>query len=277
MTNQLTASERLMLIRDKNRPTVNDYIPLMFNRFMEFCGDRCYGDDKAILGGIATFPRLGNMPVTIIAQVKGRNIDENKRTNFAMPHPEGYRKALRLAKQAEKFSRPVICLVDTPGAFCGIEAEERGQGEAIARNLMAFMTLKTPVISIVLGEGGSGGALALAVCDELMMLENALYSVISPRGFASILWKDPTRESEAAELMKITAEDLLEFGVAERVIAEADGGAQNDARFTASNISDALEDALRKHCKTDTAKLLEARYEKFRKIGMFDFMEEESL
>ena len=274
--NVISVTDKLELIRNKDRPTVNDYIPLIFDNFMEFRGDRHYGDDKAIVGGIAT---LGGsaIPVTVIAQVKGRNIDENKKSNFSMPHPEGYRKALRLAKQAEKFRRPVICLVDTPGAFCGIEAEKRGQGQAIAQNLMEFMTLRTPVISVVLGEGGSGGALALAVCDELMMLENALYSVISPRGFASILWKDPTRESEAAELMKITAEDLLEFGVAERVIAEADGGAQNDARFTASNISDALEDALRKHCKTDTAKLLEARYEKFRKIGMFDFMEEESL
>ena len=187
----LTACERLELIRHKDRPTVNDYIPAMFTRFMEFHGDRLFGDDAAIIGGIGY---LSDTPVTVIAQVKGRNLEENKRTNFSMPHPEGYRKALRLAKQAEKFHRPVICLVDTPGAFCGVEAEERGQGEAIARNLYEFMTLRTPVISVVLGEGGSGGALALAVCDELAMLENALYSVISPRGAASILWKDGTKE-----------------------------------------------------------------------------------
>jgi len=263
---KLTATERLALIRIKNRPTVRDYIPLIFNRFTELHGDRHYGDDAAIMGGIGTFY---SMPVTIIAQVKGRNIEENKHSNFAMPHPEGYRKALRLAKQAEKFGRPVICLVDTPGAFCGIEAEERGQGEAIARNLMEFMKLRVPVISIILGEGGSGGALALAVCDELAILENALYSVISPRGFASILWKDPTREKEAAELMKITSEDLLEFGVCEKIIAEPAGGAHNDCQLTADNISEYLFDAVKRLCAVDTATLLEKRYEKFRKIGMF--------
>jgi len=269
-----TAYERLELIRNKHRPTVNDYIPLLFQNFMELHGDRLYGDDKAIIGGVASFYGI---PVTVIAQVKGRNIDENKKSNFAMPHPEGYRKALRLAKQAEKFNRPIICMVDTPGAFCGIEAEKRGQGEAIAKNLIEFMTLKTPVISIVLGEGGSGGALALAVCDELMMMENALYSVISPRGFASILWKDPTREKEAAELMKITAEDLKAFGVAERIIAEPKGGAHNDARLTASNIADAIGDSLKRHTAVDTERLLEARYNKFRKIGMYEFAEEEQL
>ena len=263
-----TAYERLELIRNKHRPTVNDYIPLLFQNFMELHGDRLYGDDKAIIGGVASFYGI---PVTVIAQVKGRNIDENKKSNFAMPHPEGYRKALRLAKQAEKFNRPIICMVDTPGAFCGIEAEKRGQGEAIAKNLIEFMTLKTPVISIVLGEGGSGGALALAVCDELMMMENALYSVISPRGFASILWKDPTREKEAAELMKITAEDLLEFGVCEKIIPEASGGAHNDMQLTAANISDCLYEAVKKHTKIDTKTLLDNRYSKFRKIGMFEF------
>ncbi len=170
--NKLTATERLEIIRNKNRPTVNDYIPLIFNHFMEMHGDRGFGDDAAIMGGIAT---LNSEPVTVIAQVKGRNIEENKKSNFSMPHPEGYRKALRLAKQAEKFHRPVICLIDTPGAFCGVEAEKRGQGEAIARNLEEFMLLRTPVISVVLGEGGSGGALALGVCDELAMMENALY------------------------------------------------------------------------------------------------------
>ncbi len=265
--NTLTATERLATIRQKNRPTVMDYIPAIFTDFLEMHGDRHYGDDAAIIGGIAT---LKGIPVTVIAQVKGRNLDENKKSNFSMPHPEGYRKALRLVKQAEKFHRPVICLVDTPGAFCGIEAEKRGQGEAIARNLMEFMLVKTPIVSIVLGEGGSGGALALAVCDELAMLENALYSVISPRGFASILWKDASRETEAAELMKITAEDLVKFGVAEKIISEPTGGAHTDMTFTAMNISDYLCEAVPRLMKIDTDTLLESRYEKFRKIGMFE-------
>ncbi len=263
---ELTATQRLAIIREKNRPTVNDYIPQIFNHFTELHGDRFYGDDNAIMGGIAT---LNSVPVTVIAQVKGRNLEENKRSNFSMPHPEGYRKALRLAYQAEKFHRPVICLVDTPGAFCGVEAEKRGQGEAIAKNIAEFMTLKTPVISVVLGEGGSGGALALAVCDELAMLENALYSVISPRGFASILWKDPSREKEAAELMKITAEDLVRFGVCDKIIAEAIGGAHNDTVQTADNISEYLMDAVNRLSKINTAALLENRYQKFRKIGVF--------
>lgn len=265
--NNLTATERLSTIRQKNRPTVNDYIPVIFSDFLEMHGDRHYGDDAAIIGGIAN---LGNTPVTVIAQVKGRNLDENKKSNFSMPHPEGYRKALRLVKQAEKFHRPVVCLVDTPGAFCGIEAEKRGQGEAIARNLMEFMLVKTPIISIVLGEGGSGGALALAVCDELAMLENALYSVISPRGFASILWKDASRETEAAELMKITAEDLIKFGVCEKIIGEPVGGAHTDMNYTAMNISDYLFEAVPRLMALDTDTLLERRYEKFRKIGMFN-------
>lgn len=263
---ELTATERLAVIRNKNRPTVRDYIPIIFNNFLECHGDRYYGDDAAILGGIAT---LNGTPVTVIAQVKGRNLEENKKSNFSMPHPEGYRKALRLAKQAEKFHRPVICLVDTPGAFCGVEAEKRGQGEAIARNLMEFMTLRTPIVSVVLGEGGSGGALALAVCDELAMLENALYSVISPRGFASILWKDASRELEATEIMKITAEDLVGFGVCERIIDEAEGGAHCDPEATAMNIADYLNEAVPRLMRTDETTLLENRYNKFRKIGMF--------
>lgn len=264
--NKLTACERLEIIRNKNRPTVNDYIPVIFNNFIEMHGDRLFGDDAAILGGIAT---LNSLPVTVIAQVKGRNLEENKRTNFAMPHPEGYRKALRLAKQAEKFHRPVICLVDTSGAYCGIDAEERGQGEAIAKNLAEFMTLKTPIITVILGEGGSGGALALAVCDEVAMLENSLYSVISPRGCASILWKDAAREKEACEILKITAEDLTEFGVCERIITEPAGGAHNDMHMTAENISEYLMDAVGRLTKADTDTLLDNRYKKFRKIGVF--------
>lgn len=264
--NKLTAWERLEIIRNKLRPTVRDYIPLIFDEFFEMHGDRLYGDDGAVIGGIGS---LAGRPVTVIAQVKGRDINENKASNFAMPHPEGYRKALRLARQAEKFNRPVICFVDTPGAFCGIEAEERGQGEAIARNLMEFMTLKTPVVSVVLGEGGSGGALALGVCDELAMMENALYSVISPRGFASILWKDASREREACNIMKITAEDLVELGVAEHIIEEPFGGAHNDVSQSAENIAEYLLKVIEEKSKIDIDLLLEERYTKFRKIGEF--------
>ena len=184
-----TAWERQLLIRDKNRPTVRDYIPRIFTDFYEMHGDRNFGDDGAIIGGIG---RLNGLPVTILAQVKGRNLRENKASNFAMPHPEGYRKALRLAHQAEKFHRPIICLIDTPGAFCGVEAEERGQGEAIARNLYEMSSLETPILSVLIGEGGSGGALAMAVADEVWILENAVYSILSPEGYAAILWKDGT-------------------------------------------------------------------------------------
>ena len=262
----LTAWERMQIVHNKNRPTVNDYIPALFTRFMEFHGDRYFGDDAAIIGGIGL---LSDTPVTVIAQVKGRNLEENKRSNFSMPHPEGYRKALRLAKQAEKFHRPVICLVDTPGAYCGIEAEKRGQGEAIAKNLYEFMTLKTPVISVVLGEGGSGGALALAVCDELAMLENALYSAISPRGAASILWKDSSKEKEACEILKITAEDLTRFGVCDKIIKEPEGGAHNAPEQAADSIYEYLVDAVSRFSAVDVKTLTENRYTKFRKIGMF--------
>lgn len=265
--NNLMASERLDIVRNKYRPTVRDYIPMIFDDFFEMHGDRYYGDDGAIIGGIGYF---NGIPVTVIAQVKGRNIEENKASNFSMPHPEGYRKALRLARQAEKFHRPLICLIDTPGAFCGIEAEERGQGEAIAKNLMEFMTLKTPIFSIVLGEGGSGGALALGVCDELSMLSNALYSVISPRGFASILWKDATREREACDIMKITAEDLKNLGICDYIINEPEGGAHNNPDLVAENISNYLSEAFKRNLRKPIDELLNDRYTKFRKIGEFE-------
>lgn len=266
---KLTASERIEIIRHKDRPTVNDYFPLLFDEFCELHGDRLYGDDRAILGGIANFR---GMSVTVIAEVKGRDLEENKKFNFAMPHPEGYRKALRLARQAEKFHRPVVLFIDTPGAFCGVAAEERGQGEAIARNLFEFSRLKTPVVSIVLGEGGSGGALALGVCDELAMLENAVYSVISARGCASILWKDSSREKEAADRLRITAEDLTELGVCDGIIPEPAGGAHNNPQQTAENISNYLYQALQKLIKKEVAILLDSRYNKFRKIG--EYLEE---
>ena len=263
----LTACDRLDIIRNKNRPTVNDYIPLIFSDFYEMHGDRLFGDDSAIICGVAT---LNKIPVTIIAQVKGRNLEENKKANFAMPHPEGYRKALRAAKQAEKFHRPIICLIDTPGAFCGVEAEKRGQGEAIAKNLAEFMMLKVPIVSVVLGEGGSGGALALGVCDELAMLENALYSVISPRGFASILWKDASREREACQIMKITSDDLFALNIAEKIIPEPVGGAHNDIKLMAENIYDYLTEIIDKKLKKPIDVLLNERYTKFRKIGEFE-------
>ncbi|MDR0903965.1 MAG: acetyl-CoA carboxylase carboxyltransferase subunit alpha [Ruminococcus sp.] len=266
MPEKNSAWECLELIRNKNRPTAIDYIPLIFGEFIELHGDRHFGDDKAIRGGIASFE---GVPVTVICQVKGRNLSENKNTNFAMPHPEGYRKAMRLASQAEKFHRPVICFVDTPGAFCGVDAEKRGQGEAIAQSLYLFSKLKTPVVSVILGEGGSGGALALAVCDRLAMLENAVYSVISPRGAASILWKDAAREKDAAEVLKITAADCKSFGIIENIIAEPAGGAQNSPEETSENITAFLSETLRELAKLPADELLRARYNKFRKIGVY--------
>ncbi len=266
MSENKTAWERIQLVHNTGRPTINDYLPLVFTDYYEMHGDRLYGDDKAIIGAVG---RLDGRPVTIIAQVKGRDINENKACNFAMPHPEGYRKALRLARQAEKFHRPVICFIDTPGAFCGIAAEERGMGEAIAKNIAEFMTLRTPIISIVLGEAGSGGALALGVCDELAMLENAQYSVLSPRGFASILWKDASREQEASEIMRITAEDMVRLGVAETIIEEPLGGAHNDLDKISENIKEYLSQVIPEKCQKDIDELLKERYTKFRKIGAF--------
>ena len=262
----MTAWERIEIMKTKGRPTARDYIPMIFDHFMEMHGDRYFGDDGAIMGGIA---RLNRVPVTVIAQMKGKDLEENKRQNFAMAHPEGYRKALRLMKQAEKFHRPVICLVDTPGAYCGIAAEERGQHEAIARNQMEMMRLKTPIVSVVLGEGGSGGAIGLAVCDELAMLQNATYSVISPRGFASILWRDASREKEAANLIRITAEDLREFGVCEAIIPEPVGGAHKNPQLAAEAIGSYLRKTIPNLIEKPIDNLLETRYIKFRKIGEF--------
>lgn len=214
---ELTAWDRVKRARSNERPTSIDYISGIFDRFMELHGDRVCRDDGAIVGGIA---RIGGIMVTVIGEQKGRTLKQNQKRNFGMPYPDGYRKALRLMKQAEKFNRPIICFVDTPGAFCGIEAEERGQGEAIARNLYEMSALKVPVLSILIGEGGSGGALALAVANEVWMLENATYSILSPEGFASILWKDGNRANEAAGVMRITAGDLKDLNIVERVFGE---------------------------------------------------------
>ncbi len=259
----LSAWERVQLSRKMDRPSGSDYIEALFDDFTELHGDRTYGDDKAIIGGIASFH---GMPVTVIAQQKGNNTKENIYHNFGMPMPEGYRKALRLMKQAEKFHRPVICFVDTPGAFCGVEAEERGQGEAIAKNLMELSGLKTPVLSIVTGEGGSGGALALAAGDQVWMLENSVYSVLSPEGFASILWKDSTRAEEAAEVMKLTATDLYQKGIIEEMIPEPEEF-HTESLWQVTGILDGkIEEFIKEYDKLSENELLNRRYERFRKF-----------
>lgn len=260
----LTAWDKVSIARLVERPTALDYINRIFDSFMELHGDRYYGDDSAIVGGIA---RLHGIPVTVIAQQKGNNTKENIERNFGMPNPEGYRKALRLMKQAEKFHRPVICIVDTPGAYCGLGAEERGQGEAIARNLMEMSNLKTPIISIVIGEGGSGGALAMAVADEVWMLEHAIYSILSPEGFASILFKDASRAKEAANTMKITAQELINFGIIDRIIKEPLGGAHTNVDEMAENIKRNLEESINRLINEPIEAILTKRYYKFRKIG----------
>ena len=216
---KITAWDRVQAARSMTRPVSGDYINTVFDRFLELHGDRLYGDDRAVIGGIA---QIGERYVTVIGEQKGRSTKENKLRNFGMPNPEGYRKALRLMKQAEKFGRPIILFVDTPGAFCGVEAEERGQGEAIARNLFELAGLTVPVLSIIIGEGGSGGALALAMANEVWMLENSVYSILSPEGFAAILWKNGKRAAEAAEVMKMTAEELKKLGVIDKVLAESE-------------------------------------------------------
>ncbi len=249
--------------RKADRPVGSDYIERLFTEFTEFHGDRLYGDDKAVIGGAA---RFHGMPVTVIAQAKGTDTKGNIERNFGMPSPEGYRKALRLMKQAEKFSRPVICFVDTPGAFCGLEAEERGQGEAIARNLYEMSGLKVPVLSVVIGEGGSGGALAMAVADEVWMLENSIYSVLSPEGFASILWKDSSKAKEAARVMKLTAGDLYDLGIVERVFAEPDSYTRETMGQTLDALDREISVFLHKYCCLSEKELTEHRYSRFRRM-----------
>lgn len=257
------AWERVTISRKNDRPVGQDYIRTLFFDFLEFHGDRCYGDDPAIIGGIA---RFAGIPVTVIAQAKGKSTKENVAHHFGMPSPEGYRKALRLMKQAEKFKRPILLFVDTPGAFCGIEAEERGQGEAIARNLFEMSSMKVPILSVVIGEGGSGGALALAVADEVWMLENAIYSVLSPEGFASILWKDSKRASEAAEVMKLTAADLKKLGVIEAVIAEPEVYTEETMQSVVFVLQKKITEFLDTHCNFSPEELAVQRYERFRKM-----------
>ena len=246
--------------RDQGRLTALDFAQGIFDDFIELHGDRNFRDDGAIIGGIG---RLNGQAVTVVGIQKGRNLQDNLNRNFGQPHPECYRKALRLMKQAEKFRRPVLCLVDTSGAYPGIGAEERGQGQAIAENLMEMMTLKTPVLTVLIGEGGSGGALALAVSDEVWMLENSVYSVISPECCASILWKDSSKAADAAEALKLTAQDLFDLGVIERIIRQPKAGDQ--AMF--ESLKMLIKRTFEKNLALDDEELLNARYERFRKIG----------
>lgn len=258
----LEAYTRVLAARAKDRPTSQDFIQHMISNFLEFHGDRRFGDDAAIIGGIG---QLRDLSVTVIGIEKGHSIQEKVKRNLGAAHPEGYRKALRLMKQAEKFKRPVLCIVDTSGAYCGIEAEERGQGLAIAENLMEMMSLKTPIISLLIGEGGSGGALALAVADQVWMLENSIYSVISPEGCASILWKDSQKMQEAAEYLKLTAQDLYELGVVERVIPEKPA---KEFHKVYKLVESMLYDAFQQARLLSVEELLERRYQRFRQMGV---------
>lgn len=252
------AYERVRTARDTSRPTGLDYVKNIFTNIIEFHGDRRYGDDPAIVSGVA---RINGMPVTFVAMEKGHNAKERAVRNFGSPEPEGYRKALRLMKQAEKFNRPVICFVDTSGAYCGIGAEERGQGQAIAENLMEMSSLKVPVVSVLIGEGGSGGALGLSVADRVWMMENAVYSVISPEGCASILWKDAAMAPEAAERLKLTAQDALRLGIIEEILSEDDMG---EFSFF-EGLKNKLHGTILEILKDDN--FLQKRYERFRRMG----------
>ncbi|MEN0642075.1 acetyl-CoA carboxylase carboxyl transferase subunit alpha [Alkalicoccobacillus gibsonii] len=260
----ITPFERVQIARLRNRPTTLDYISLLFTNFLELHGDRLYGDDKALIGGIAKFEGI---PVTVIGQQRGRNTKESIERNFGMAHPEGYRKALRLMKQADKFNRPIITFIDTIGAYPGEGSEERGISEAIARNLFEMITLKVPIICIVIGEASSGGALGISVGNHIHMLENSWYSVISPEGAASILWKDAKYASKAAEHMKISAVDLKQLGIINEIIPEMKNGAQNDITSQAKMIHSAIESSLRNLMLLSSEEVIQQRYERYRQIG----------
>lgn len=264
MQEKISAWNRVEHARDKKRPHAMDYINGIFDGFLEMHGDRCYGDDRAVIGGIAS---IEGRYVTVIGQQKGRGLKEMQHRNYGMPNPEGYRKALRLMKQAEKFGRPIITFVDTPGAFPGMEAEERGQGEAIARNLYEMAALTVPVLSIIVGEGGSGGALALAVANEVWMLENSVYSILSPEGFATILWKDGKKAPEAAEVMKLTAYNLKEYGIIEKVIEEGNPAQWEKMEDILLVLKEKILSFLIKYDAKSPEEIKEQRYERFRKMG----------
>ena len=262
MTN-MSANEIVKLATDPNRISTREIISELVDDFIELHGDRYYGDDEAIIGGIGM---IDTTPVTIIGIQKGQTLEENVKTNFGSPSPEGYRKALRLMKQAEKFHRPVITLVNTPGAFCGVEAEERGEGEAIANNLYEMSQLETPILSILTGEGGSGGALALAVANDVWILEHSIYSILSPRGFAAILWKDSSLESQAAEIMKLTPTDLKELGVVDRIIKETDDLGELTHTQLIANLKKEILNQLNIYQTMSPEELKVQRYERFRKF-----------
>jgi len=263
----LTAWQRTQIARHPKRPHTLDLVNLLLENWVELHGDRVFGDDKAIVGGLATFD---GEPVVVIGHQKGRDTRENIARNFGMPHPEGYRKALRLMQLAAKFGKPIITLIDTPGAYPGLAAEERGQAEAIARNLREMAGLPTPVICVVTGEGGSGGALALGLGNRVLMLEYAIYSVISPEGCAAILWGEAAKASEAAELMRVTAPDLLKLGVIDAIVPEPVGGAHRNWDATAASLREALREQLWQLRSKSEAELIEERQEKFRRIGVFE-------
>ncbi len=263
---KLSAWDRVLLARHSKRPTSLDFINNIFDDFIELHGDRNYGDDQSIVGGIASFC---GRPVTIIAQQKGLNLEENLKRNFGMVHPEGYRKSQRLMKQAEKFHRPIITFIDTPGAYPGIGAEERGQGAAIAESLMLMNSLTVPVISVIIGEGGSGGALAIGVANEILMLENAVYSILSPEGYASIVWKDSNLAEKAANLMKLTSYDLLEFGIIDEIIKEPIGGVHFDKEVVYDYVRVALSQSLSRLLELTPIETRQHRIQKYRKIGFF--------
>lgn len=271
---KLTAWDRVLLARHQKRPTARDYIDCMCDSFVELHGDRHFRDDGSIIGGIG---EIGGEAVTIIAQQKGRCLEDNLRCNFAMPHPEGYRKALRLMKQAEKFQRPILTIIDTPGAYPGIGAEERGQGEAIAMNLYEMSNLSVPIIAVVIGEGGSGGALALGVADKVYMLENAIYSILSPEGYATILWKDASLASEAAAQMKLTSYDLLEIGVIDEIIKEPIGGAHYNSAEMCQKTLSIIKKGFSDLKQYNTTHLVDNRYKKYRQMGFFQRFNYENL
>lgn len=271
---ELTPAQKMHLARHHGRPTSLDFIGAIFTDFIELHGDRLFADDLAIVGGLA---KLNGVPVTVIGHQRGKDTRDNIARFFGSPHPEGFRKALRLMQQANKFGRPIITFIDTKGAYPGNTAEERGQSEAIARNLREMAAFGVPIICVVIGEGGSGGALALGVGNRVLMLENAIYSAISPNGAASILWKDASRADQAAEAMKITAKDLLEFGVIEEIIEEPQGGAHRDLEFVAEKVKAGLWKHLQELAALNAEQLIEDRYNKFRKIGYFQMAKQDAL
>src|SRR5690349_15944888 len=263
---ELSAQQKVQLARHPARPYMMDYVGLLMDDFVELHGDRSFSDDPAIIGGLAQFDDL---EVLVLGHQKGRNTKENMHRNFGMARPEGYRKATRLMRLASRFRRPIICFIDTPGAYPGLGAEERGQAEAIAKALQVMASLDVPIISVVIGEGGSGGALALGVTDRILMLEYSIYSVISPEGCASILWRDPAKISEAAAQLKLTAPDLVQLGICDEIIPEAPGGAHRSPALTASKLRAALKRHLRELIELPPGELVERRYQKFRKMGAF--------